>query len=203
VSKGPPWTPAEVDQLERLAGELPAKRAITVYRRWANREGFPARSAMAIEQAAYRHGLSLAATGEWLTVGGIAGLLGIAGDTPLGWIERGLLPAWRRRSLKAATRFYVARRDLVAFAKAHPELLGGIPEQRLVMAIEDDRLAAEIAATHRRRPAAARRVRAVEAGKVFPSVRAAARAMWVTKPAIQFALRKGGTCAGFHWEEVA
>lgn len=32
MSKGPPWTPAEVDQLERLIGNLPAKRAITVYR---------------------------------------------------------------------------------------------------------------------------------------------------------------------------
>jgi hypothetical protein len=121
----------------------------------------------------------------------------------LGWIERGLLPAWRRRAVAGATRFYVARRDLVAFAKEHPELLGGIPAQRLVMALEDERLAAEIAEKHRRRPAAARRVRAVEAGKVFPSVRAAARAMWVTHQAIQFALRSGGTCAGFHWEEVA
>lgn len=199
---GPRWTRAEVDQLELLAGELPRLVAIERYQRWARKHGHPERSAMAVQAAIHRRGMSLRATGEWITVGLIAKLLSVRHDVPDYWVTAGLLPA-RAVGMGQKKPRYVRRADLVAFARREPRRFGGIPVNRLVMLLEDERLAEWIAAEYPRRPWHRKALRAVESGKRFETVREAAKALYVTRQALTFALRTGGTCAGFHWEEVA
>lgn len=199
---GTAWTAPEVEQLEQLAGDLPRLVAIDRYRRWARRNGFPERTPLAVEAAIHRRGLSLRATGEWITVGLIAETLGVRHDVPDYWVSAGLLPARAVGKGQKKPR-YIRRADLVAFARREPARFGGIEVSRLVMLLEDERLAEQIAADHPQRPWHRKALRAVESGRRFATVREAARAMFVTRQALTFALRTGGTCAGFHWEEVA
>ena len=195
------WSAAELSHLERIAGDLPRATAIRIYRSWATKNGMPRRSNQAIEGTIYRYGMSLRATGQWLTLGGIAGQLGISHDCPLRWVRQGLLASTLIG--KSSRRVnYIRRADLVAFARRYPAALGGIEQSRLMMVLEDEELAEAIATEHPRRPWHRKVVRAVETGRTWPTVRAAARELYVTRQAITFALRTGGTCAGWHWEEV-
>lgn len=196
------WTPAELSQLELFAGDLPRATAIRIYRSWATKNGMPRRSNQAIEGTIYRYGLSLRATGQWLTLGGIAGQLGISHDCPQRWVHQGLLSSTRIGQTDRRVN-YIRRADLVAFARAYPQALGGIEQSRLMMLLEDEELAEAIATDHPRRPWHRKTVRAVETGRTWPTVRAAAREVFVTRQAITYALRTGGTAAGWHWQEVA
>lgn len=195
------WTKAELSQLELLAGDLPRAMVISSYRSWAARNGHPRRSDTAIESATYRHGMSLRATGQWLTLGSVAAMLGVTHDCPNRWVARGLLTT-RRIGKRQQLVSYVRRRDLVAFARAHPQALGGIERGRLMMLLEDEALADAIAEGHTRRPWYRKPVRCVETGRVWPTVRAAAKEVFVTRQAITYALRTRGTAAGWHWEAV-
>jgi hypothetical protein len=197
-----PWSQAELEQLELIAGDMPRAMAIRIYRSWATKNGQPQRTNQAIEGAIYRYGMSLRATGQWLTMGGIAAVLGISHDCPYRWVQQGLLSATPMGRCQRKVH-YVRRSDLVAFARRHPEALGGIERSRLVMLLDDEELAEAIAAEHRHRPWHRKRVVCVETGIVHPTVREAAKAVHVTRQAITYALRTGGTAAGWHWREVA
>ena len=198
---GAPWSAEELHQLELLAGEMPRLVAIERYQRWAKRNGYPERTAIAVQGACRRRGLSLRATGDSMTVGLIAEMLGVRDDVPNYWVSSGVLPARAVGNGQKKPR-YVKRSDLVAFARREPQRFGGIPASRLALVLEDEELAERIAAAYPRRPWHRKALRAVESGKVFATVREAAKAMHVTRQALTFALRTGGTCAGYHWEEV-
>lgn len=196
-----PWSEAELSQLEMFAGDMPRATAINTYRSWAAKNGMPRRTETAIEGAIYRHGMSLRATGRWLTMSNIAAQLGITHECPQRWVTQGLLSATRIGKC-ARMVSYVRRRDLVAFARAHPQSLGGVERSRLVMVLEDEALADAIVANHSRRPWHRKPVRCVESGRIWPTVRAAAKEVFVTRQAITYALRTGGTAGGWHWQEV-
>ena len=196
------WSPAELMQLESMAGDMPASLLTRSYRIWASLNGYPRRSKAAIESAVCRNGMSLEATGRWVTLGNIYRTLGIPADGPQRWVDTGLLLS-RHQSAGRRPVQYVRRDDLLAFARQHPDRLGGIPVERLALLLEDEELAEAIAAAHPRRPWHRKAVRCVETGKTFPTTRAAAAAIWVRRQAITYALRTGGTAGGFHWQEVA
>lgn len=201
MTSGTPWSTAELLALESMAGNSPADLAIRAFKSWAATNGHPPRSTSSIKGAVYRHGMSLDATGKWLTLGGIAAALGVSIDVPDHWVRHGLLVA-RHHSPGRRPFRYVRRDDLMAFARKHPQRLGGIPADRLALLLEDEDLAKAIAAAHPRRPWHRKAVRCVETGEVYPTTRAAAAAEWVRRQAITYALRTGGTAGGFHWREV-
>lgn len=198
---GPPWTKTELMQLEAMVGNLPADLAVSTFQRWAAANGCPVRTTVAIQGACYRHGMSMEATGRWLTLGVIARALDISLDAPDQWVNKGLLVSRHRSGGKRGHR-YVRRDDLLTFARKHPDRLGGIPAERLALLLEDEELAQAIAAAHPHRPWHRKAVRCVETGKVYATVRAAAAAAWVRRQAITYALRTGGTAGGYHWQEV-
>lgn len=48
--------------------------------------------------------------------------------------------------------------------------------------------------------AVSKRVRCVETGREYPSIQAAADASGRSRASLSCAIRRGGTCAGLHWE---
>lgn len=187
--------------MEGLAGNIPFPLIPATYNQWATREGYPRRSANAIHQRARRQRLTTRVFGDWLTTGVIAETLGVDASMPRRWIRSDGLPA-RQLHHGAWRPWYVRRSDLVALARRRPELFGGIERGRLVQLLENERLADVIAAAHPRRSNTPRRVRCVELGREFASIRDAARAVFVSRQLIQIAIRTGARAAGYHWVAV-
>lgn len=211
MSACPRWSAAETEYLLELAGDVPGPLLADRYNRWAAQQGHPRRSHQALRLRAERFGYNIHAVGAWLTTGAIAQILEIAPHVPGYWAEQWpeiLKPyqpkarpgSWRRG------RVYISRVALRAFARCRPEQLGGIREANLLCLLENEQLAEQIAANYPSRPPnrQLRPVRCVETGEVFPTRRAAARAVFVTECNIGGALAgRIKTAGGFHWEAVA
>lgn len=149
--------------------------------------------------------------GRWITLAQIHPLLGISHNCPARWIRSwpDILQPFQPND-DTNGRIYIRRDNLRRFARLHPEQFGGIPMSNLIMLIEDERLAEWIAETYPTRPPGLeqcrkppRPVRCVETGQTFPSIQAAAAAVFVTKYAISVALKRGSRSAGFHWQDAA
>lgn len=193
--KPPRWTAAEMEALEDIAGNYPPDRFSGVYNNWAAHNGYVLRSHQALLTKLSRQGLSARACGDWISSGYICEVLGVGADTPKRWSTRYGIPC-HRDGRKA--RFY-RRSDLRRVAQERPAIFGGISPSRLFMLLEDRELADRIAGSHGRRGMDPKPVRAVETGWLYPSVRAAAARVHVTRQAIQYAIRTGRTAAGYHW----
>jgi hypothetical protein len=203
MKSGTAWSKEEVAKLEALAGDYPRLLLFKLYRHWATQHGYQHRTNDAIKAAAYHRGISLQATGEWLTVHRIAQILGISHDCPDKCVNGGLLPASRYGSGDEPVVRYVRRKDVVALAKKSPALFGGIPAARLNCLLEDEDLAEQIATTYTRRPWYRQPVVCKETGRRFPSVREAARTVFICRQSIVYSIKTGGTEAGYHWEKAA
>lgn len=195
-----PWSPEEIASLEAIAGHTYTPRVIETYNRWAKRNGFPVRTRTSVLSVCSRYKISRQADGLFLTSGKIAEILGVAIDIPQRWAERGYIPTIH--SGKKCDPRYFNRRDLVKLAKQQPDLFGGIERDRLFSLLEDSDLADSIATRFPRRRGTGTPVQAIESGRIFPSVSAAARALHVTPQGIHSAMRINGTCAGFSWRKV-
>jgi hypothetical protein len=199
--RGQHWSAEELQRLEDLTGNVPAVRLFGLYRNWAKRHGYPSRTNTAILCAVRRRGLTLSCSGETITTGVIAGLLGIPIDGPDRWIQMGRLRVQCRSSGNRPFR-YILRSDFKLFARQYPQLLGGIPWEKLHLVLEDEQLSRQIAADYPHRPWHRKPVRCIETGWTWPTIRAAAKAHFITHQAITWAIRTGGTAAGRHWERV-
>lgn len=203
MKAGTAWSKAELAKLEELAGDYPRQLLFQLYRHWATRHGFQRRTNGAIEAAAYHRGISLQATGNWITVHRLAMILGISHDCPDKWVTAGLLPAVRYGEGEQPVVRYIKRVDVVALAKKQPALFGGISAARLNCLLEDEDLAEHIATTYPRRPWYRQPVVCRETGRRFPSIREAARTVFITRQSILYSIKTGGTAAGYHWERAA
>lgn len=196
--KPPRWTERELEALEDIAGNYPPDRFSGIYNNWASHNGFSLRTRQALLTKLSRNGISARACGDWVSCGYICQVLGVGIDTPQRWSSRYGIPCHRdgRRA-----RFY-RRSDLRAAARERPAIFSGITADRLFLLLEDRELAERIAAAHPRRHKDPRPVRAVETGWHYPSIRAAAARMHITRQAIQHAIRTGNTAAGYHWKHA-
>lgn len=194
------WTLEEIASLESIASTTYPPRVCEEYNRWANRSGYRARSRWSIISAMSRHKISRKPECSFVTSGYISEILGISLDVPQRWFEKGYVDAtWNGNQ---RSKRYYKRSDLVAMARRHPELLGGISRDRLFALLEDADLADSIAVAYPTHKGAGRPIQVVETGAVFPSVSAAARAFYVRPQSIYFAMRQNRTCAGYHWKHV-
>lgn len=194
------WTQEEKAALEAFVGNVPPRRTYAAYSNWAKRNGYPSRTRSAVMSAISRHKISRRAEGDWITPSYIAGVLGVSIDVPQRWAERGLVNSLKNSNSRS--RRYFKRSDIVAFAKSNPDLLGGINGERLFTLLEDEDLAGWIAQNFPRRRGTGKMVQAVESGRIYESVNAAAREVFATHQAIQSAIKTGGTCAGYHWKRI-
>ncbi|MEB3169079.1 MAG: MerR family transcriptional regulator [Synechococcaceae cyanobacterium] len=195
MKKNPNWTAAEIERLSDIANDNPPDRLLQVYSRWASDAGYPMRTRQALMTRLSRSGITPCPAGEWLCSGVIRRILGVGKDTTMRWHERGWLEAHR----DGRGRRYYRRSDLRRLARNRPETFQGIAADRLFLLLEDRKLAGAIAAKYPRRAMEPRPVRAVETGWHYPSLRAAAQRMHVTRQAISYAIHHGGTAAGYHW----
>lgn len=194
------WSREEKAQLEELAGNVLPRRIYDAYSRWAKKNGYPVRTRSAIASAISRRRISRKAEGEWVTTSYVASVLEVSIDAPQRWIEKGLIESYRNPGQK--TRWYLRRSDIVGFAKRHPELLGGIGAEKLFMLLENQDLADSIAERFPKKRGSGKMVQAVESGRIYESVSAAAREVFATHQGIQSAIRTGGRCAGYHWKRI-
>lgn len=192
------WSDREINMLEQLAGDYPPDRLTIVYNNWALRQKFPRRTHQAILTRLSRSGITAKAIGDWVSCSYICATLGVGKDTPQRWTDRFEIPC-HRGSRNA--RFFL-RSELRQVAQERPAIFGGIQADRLFLLLEDRELADRIAAKHTRRAMEPRPVRAIETGWLYPSVRAAAARFNICRQAIQYAIRTGGTAAGYHWRHA-
>ena len=197
----PAWSDAELAKLERMAGNTPLPLLTKVYNQWARVMGYSLRTQKAILRRGYEIGLSFELVGDWITCEYIAGVLGCHRSRPGEWVEDGLLKAWRTgRGVRRKP--YIRREWLREMARSHSEKLAGYGEGPLTVLLEDDELVEWLMGLGQRRPRPTprKRVRCVDTGRVYPSIKAAAAAVFVTHRAITHAIRRGTRSAGCRWE---
>lgn len=206
------WTAEETAQILELTGDMPWALVPLHYNRWAKQNDRPRRTAASLRLRVDACGGTLTAVGSWLTTGAIARAFDLHASVPNYWTHRwpDILQPFQppaRPNAARAGRIYIRRDRLRAFARRHPEQLGGIPESALAMILEDERLAARIAAAHPQRPLTLgdqpRPVLCVETGQRFPSRTAAGRAHHISPSAIGDAIHgRRPTAAGLHWQDA-
>jgi len=202
---GAKWSEAEHEFLIGLLGEFPIPMAVQRYNQWATRNGFQWRTQSALRHRAHELGYSATSTGEWVTAHSVEKMLGIGKGVVSKWVARGWLPG--AVTYKGERKFrlnYVPRTDLQILAKHRPQVFAGIEEARLVMVLSDEALAAAVVAYEGpRMKGRDRPVVRVDDGKRFPSVQAAANAVYVTASTLKGALREGHRAGGYQWRDAA
>jgi hypothetical protein len=185
----PRWTRPESEFLESLAGDLPLKEIVSRYRRRAGQVGWPERTHRGIQQRLIRMGHEARVrTGDWVTTGGAAEILGCPGTRVEAWLRTRhmkeiLQPVWRGKFR------YVSRAAWRRLARQRPQALGGFSADRLFQLLEDRELAEQVASRYPR-PRGDWRVRCVETGQVWPSAVKAAAELHVSQAAITLAMRQ-------------
>lgn len=185
------WTPAELLALEALAGNVPWPDAVAQYQQLAAERGWPLRNEHSLQVKCSAMGISCRARyGDWMTIYGLAELLGIGRNRVTRWVAtaryRPTLAPVQRAGIN-----YIRRDSLRRFARRHPAEWAGIPAERMALALEDAELAAQIAAMRLHRPGDYR-VRCIDTGEVFCSQRAAAERYHVDRSSITYALARNG-----------
>jgi hypothetical protein len=192
------WTQAEIEHLESIAGDSPSPALPTAYNAWAEANGYQPRTMQAIWALARSRGIGLKAEGQYVSTTWISSLLGVPVQTITSWIDYGHL-----RTYEGLARSYVLRSSIRTLAKKRPHLFAGFGREKLFLLLEDEKLANHLAENYPRNNHRHRGVRAIEAGKVYRSLRLAAKAHSVSHTAIARAIHAKRDFAGFHWEYVA
>ena len=196
---GKVWSTEELSILELLAGDVPWPALPQTYCNTVAQHGYPKRTATALRRKCNDLGLQRAAIGRWVNAGLICQLMEISYEAVQTWMRNGLIEGKRFGSTKGH-RYYFTRASLRALARTHPHLFGGLPISNLTQLFDEITLAKEIAAFGLPKHQQRRPVRCVETGTTYPSISAAARAVYVTPKCIHDALdHPTKTSASFTW----
>lgn len=164
---------------------------------WAKRQGLPPRSEASLRRKALGLGLSVVPQGEWVMIGAAARQIGRS---------IGCLQEWTRHGWLRHRRGTVWRPSLVALARERPHLFAGCNPDGLRELLQDAALTDAILAAYPARRAMPCRPRAVECittGQVFPSMRAAGRALHLDGSAVALAVREDRPAGGLRFRLVA
>jgi len=199
---GKAWTPAEDEKLGDLLGDFPWGLVIQHYKRWARAEGYPERTEGALRFRAGKHG-SMVCTGQWVRLATVRDAIGVKCTCTARWIRKGLIPVHLEGTRSRRTA-YVNREALKTFAKRYPHYFEGQDRRTLALLFDPNSPLVEqfsglpkaiLSGQHKP-------VRCVETGHIYPSVRAAAKAVHVTDSAIRRAINKRGTAADRHFTYI-
>jgi hypothetical protein len=196
---GKVWSSEELDTLELLAGDVPWPALPDVYWNTVRQHGYPRRTGTALRRKCNDLGLQRAAIGRWVNAGLICQLMDISYEAVQTWMRNGLIAGKRFGDTKGH-RYYFTRASVRALAKTHPHLFGGLPISNLTQLFDNITLAKEIAALDLPKHQQRRPVLCVETGTTYPSISAAARAVYVTPKCIYDALdHPTKTSASYTW----
>lgn len=190
------WSDKEVEMLMHTVENQPIDLYPSVYNLWASAFGYPVRTRRALQKKVSDLRVTDKSCGDWVSTGYVCAVLGVGLFTPRYWTNVKGIPCHRGK----CNRRFFRRSDLHKLAKRQPSLFAGISADRLFLLLEDRPLADDIAARFPRRAIDPKPVRAVETGKRYPSIRAAAAQVYVSHRSINQALRTGCRSAGYHWE---
>jgi hypothetical protein len=196
---GKVWSSEELDILYLLVGDVPWPALPQVYCNTVAQHGYPKRTGTALRRKCNDLGLSRAAIGRWVNAGLICKLMGISYEAVQTLMRSGLLPGTRFGDTRGH-RYYFKRCDLRRLAGTHAYLFGGLSSAALTQLFDDPKLAKRVAEQGLPKHQQRRPVLCVETGKVYPSLSAAARAVYVTPKCISSALDDPTkTSASFTW----
>ena len=199
---GSPWTTHELDTLTLLAGDVPWPVLPRIYWNTVRYHGYPSRTPAALRHKCDELGLSRAAIGNWVNAGLICTLMEVSYESITAWRCSGILPGTRYGDTRGH-RYYYKRSDLHHLARTHPHLFGGLSFAALTQLFDDARRAKRVVELGLPKLQQCRPVLCVETGKVYPSLSAAARAVYVTTKCISVALdHPTKTSASLTWRSV-
>jgi hypothetical protein len=190
LPKGARWSEEEAAFLDELLGEEPLEMVAAAYKREARRRGWPPRTAAAIQNRAWRTGQRTGCrSGEWLTTGGAAELLGVLPSRMAQWLADSAIAA-ALQPKRIGGQWFIGRRGFRRMARQLPERFGGFGREQLLALLEDGELVDQLMAEH---PVARSdyRVRCVETGEVFPSCTEAGQRHHLTSRTISKAIQRG------------
>jgi hypothetical protein len=198
------WTQEETDWLIDHVNTMPLSRLARSFNLWARVNRLPDRSKNAIDKKLRTFGYSNRPTVEFYTFMKLSQMLGLSRDTVAGWkrLKDNPIETYRRDN-KKQTFNYVTTKMFKDFARNHPSRLGGANEVGLQMLLEDSRWAKEILRAYPKRPDRQwpeHRVRCIETGRIYPSLGAAARDVFVVRQCIARSVKHGYKANGYTFE---
>jgi hypothetical protein len=197
------WSQEEDDMLAEMAGDTPWPQTVRAYRMWAKTNGFPERTPNALLKRCKHKKISRVSVGKVITTGLISQLLGIDPKTVRQWLKADYLP-YKRYGQKTSS-YFILRSDLRSLARERPHLFGGQSVSTLIQLLDNEELAEEIVAMGlpsvlQASPFKAKPVICVETGRRYCSIKAAAKAVYVTSTPLEAAVKDPRrTAAGYHW----
>jgi hypothetical protein len=178
------WSIAEIEYLQENVGSDEVSEVIRQFRKQ-----WPDRVPDAILTKIKRLGLSrIPIDGGWNCTG-LAAMLGIDRDRVHDWVERGLLKTKRRNGKR---HHRILERDFVDFAKAYPEWLLDIADDRLLLLLSESIVDA-ISDLPDRTRGVYFKVRSTRTGRVYPSLRQAEKHEFLSRATIAAATKAGRT----------
>lgn len=196
----------ELDWLHDHAQTMPLMRLIRAFHLWSRTHGFKERSKDAIDKKIRLLGYSTRPTVDFYTFAKLSEMLGLPRDTVAGWkrFKDHPLQTYKHDHKKQAFN-YVTAKQFKEFARHHPKSLGGADEVGLQILLEDSRWAKEILRQYPRRPLNTwvhKRVRCIETGKIYPSLGAAGRDVFVVRQCISRSVNHGHKANGYTFEAI-
>lgn len=198
------WTPQEISFLENNLGSLPFRSLITAFKQWAKKQGYPTRTTAAIDVQIHRmttHShLSRKCTEDNFTVYELARGLGVKMDRIRVFVRNGKLP---RRKI-ARNQSAIKRKDAIALVLDNPSYFANCDRDNLFWLLENNKLVEKVKNAPQSTKGRSRAVRCYSAHgiKTYPSLRAAAKANFISHSCIFQAITTNGTSAGMKWEWV-
>lgn len=200
---GNPWTAEEVEWLERRVGAVPFYELVKKYHSYCRRNGLPSRTDLAVQLKIKRIVKAEKVTRKCVydnwTVKELAMQLGISEDRVRRWCSRGL----PRRTASGSRLSAIRRSDLKQWMLDNPERCSDIEAYLLEAVLDDAKAVAQIKETPPALTGFPKAVYCLDTGKTYPSVRAAARDVFISRHALQGSLRRGGRSAGYRWRWVS
>ncbi len=173
------WSEEELEQLQKWIGKKPLNLIVEDWNKIAKRKGWQQRSedslkVKATRVAAKQRGSVKPVRDNWESLH-LSRLLGVSADKVRNWRRRGIIEYTKLARNQTA----ISRKQLKAFAIAHPEELGGIDPKKLRRVLKDGKLVKAILTVTDNAPRIGRKITVIrlDTGDVYPSARQAAAAI--------------------------
>ena len=192
------WTTVEANVLRGMLGSKPWTLVLRDFNTWAAGNGYPCRSAHALNSMAHRMALSRECVNAWMSSSTLASRLGLSSSTVRRWIRIGVLPA-----ITEGRKYYVSLDAFRLFAERHPGLLAGLHPSSLADLLGSFDKVRELSdVAEKPGQGRKRKLLCVTTGDVFDSIGAAAVRHHVTRQALSFAIKNNRKSAGMEWRLV-
>jgi hypothetical protein len=194
----PLWEREAVDYLESISGTAPPQILIKRFNARAKRKGWHTRTEKALIIRLKRIGASRKASVDGWTMRELGRILGIHHDRFRLWLKKGLRSQKVSHSLRS-----ISKANLKIFATEHPEYFAGIERDRLLYILEDERIIDQISAL---KPSTAKhpvKVKRLDTGEVYPSIKAASRACFLHPKTIRDAIKENKLAGGIKFQKAS